>query len=292
MRWVAAALLTGATALAMSTSANAREPVVLQPSSKWNVDFAPNKCRLARIFGEGDNQHFLFFEQYYPSALAGLTVAGPELSRYRSRQRTSLTFYEGQEEFRSEPFTGELEGIGNAVIYSNVHIGHGVAPEGDDDDDALDVPQLDPELGDRVEYVMVEQRGRPVRFETGPLGDAFAVLNTCTQDMIREWGLDVDQHLSARRRPEWTNQQAVVRRIVDQYPASALRSGEQAILRMRVIVSEDGKVEKCSIDASTTNELDSPACREMERAEFEPALDAQGEPFRSYYATTITYMMS
>ena len=61
---------------------------------------------------------------------------------------------------------------------------------------------------------------------------------------------------------------------------------------MRVIVSEDGKVEKCSIDASTTNELDSPACREMERAEFEPALDAQGEPFRSYYATTITYMMS
>ena len=293
MRLVAAALLTGATALAMSTNAAAREPVVLQPLSPWNVDFAPTKCRLARTFGDADNLHILFFEQYFPSSWAGLTIAGPELSSYRSGTTTLLSFFEGQEERRTGPFKGELDGVGDAVIYPNVRLEHETdSDEGGESDDTVEVPQLDTEFADRAQYVMVEQRGRPIRFETGPLGDAFKVLNTCTQDMIREWGLDVEQHLTATRQPKWTNQAFIAKRIADDYPDAALRRGEQAIFRMRVIVGTDGEVEKCSIDAVTTNDLNTRACREMERAEFEPALDAQGEPFRSYYATTITYVVS
>lgn len=115
------------------------------------------------------------------------------------------------------------------------------------------------------------------------------MLNTCTQDMISDWGLDVAQHLAATRRPQWNNEMEIARRLQAQYPAAALRQGVQAILRLRVIVGVDGKVEKCQIDAATTNELESPACREMENAEFEPALDAEGQPFRSYYATSIIY---
>ncbi|BDW81562.1 hypothetical protein MACH24_10000 [Erythrobacter sp. Dej080120_24] len=272
-----------------SAPAIAREPVTLERSSQWNVDFARDKCRLAAMFGGTDNQHLLFFEQHYPNARAGLTVAGPALKHFRSRSRTDLSFYEGQESMRTEPFTGEVETVGNAVIYSNVHVEHGT-DSFESEQDGL--PQLDIGLAERIEFVSVSQRGNEVRFATGSLGEAFKVLNTCTQDMVRFWGLDVDQHLGASRMPEWLNENAVARRIASEYPRSALMRGEQAILRMRVIVGTDGKVERCEINGATTTEkLESPACAEMEDAEFSPALDANGQPFRSFYATSIIYQI-
>lgn len=288
MRFKLASFAAGAVLASLPVIASAADdPVVLTPSSQWNVDFAPNKCRLARTFGEGENRHILFFEQFYPDEQAGLTLAGPELSRFRNRARTTLSFYEGHDGHRTEPFAGDMEIYGKAVIYANVDLAEEAAEE--DDPDATGVAQLDTEFGKRIEFVSLEQRGRVVQFQTGPLDEAFSVLNTCTQDMISDWGLDVEQHLAATRRPQWNNELAIARRLQAQYPSDALRQGEQAILRMRVIVGVDGKVEKCQIDAATTNDLDSPACREMEKAEFEPALDAEGQPFRSYYATSIIY---
>jgi hypothetical protein len=37
-----------------SSSALAKEPLRLAPSSKWHVDYGPDYCRLARQFGEGN----------------------------------------------------------------------------------------------------------------------------------------------------------------------------------------------------------------------------------------------
>ena len=34
----------------------AAQPVRLQPSSQWVLDYAENSCRLIRNFGEGDQQ--------------------------------------------------------------------------------------------------------------------------------------------------------------------------------------------------------------------------------------------
>ncbi len=291
MRFAMMGAVVCATLLGFTSDARAdRGPVVLSPSSQWNVDFAPTKCRLARMFGEGEDQHFLFFEQYYPSAFAGLTVAGPALSRFRSRARTSLSFYDGQDVMRTEPFTGEVDGFGNAVIYSNVNLESGT-DGADEDDETRAIAQLDTEFAAQSQYVMLRQGSKLVRFDTGSLAEAFAVLNTCTQDMVRDWGLDVDQHLTATRAPQWLNQQSVVTRLQRSYPSGALNRGQQAIIRLRVIVDAAGKVEQCKTDAATDNPLESPACREMERAEFAPALDANGQPFRSYYASSIIYQI-
>ncbi|MEL6738005.1 MAG: TonB family protein, partial [Pseudomonadota bacterium] len=97
-------------------------------------------------------------------------------------------------------------------------------------------------------------------------------------------------HLTATRLPKWSNEASVVRRIVARYPGKALQRGEQAILQMRVIVDESGKVTSCKIDEATTaGNVESPACREMANAKFDPALDADGQPFTSYYSTSIIY---
>lgn len=141
-----------------------------------------------------------------------------------------------------------------------------------------------------MQFVALKQGGREVRLETGPLGEAFKVLNQCTLDLLRDWGLDAERHLTMQSGPRWINQAALTRKITANYPTGALAQGEQAIMRMRVIVNEQGAVESCTIlKATDTERLESPACRVMQGARFEPARDAAGQPFRSLYVTSITY---
>lgn len=285
--------LLALTALALATPLAAAEaPVELAPSSKWNVDFAVDKCQLIRTFGKGENQHFLRFQQYSPGEAAGLTIAGPAFKRFRSRAVTELRFFEGQIPHRTRPFTGTVEGYGDGIVFSGVTIDQGMPeqPAKDETPPAASVPLLDTALGKQVQFIELRQGGRTVRLNTGPLDAAFEVLNRCSLDLLRDWGLDPDKHLTALSGPQWINQDVIVRRIQSDYPSDAAREGEQAILRMRVIVSEQGKVESCTlIDATVTKDLESPACRLMKSATFEPARDASGAPFKSYFATTITY---
>lgn len=273
--------------------AAAEAPAELAPSSKWNVDFARDKCQLIRTFGEGENQHFLRFQQYSPGNAAGLTVAGPAFKRFRSRAVTDLRFFEGQTPHRTRPLTGTVDQFGPGVIYSYVTIDGGM-PERPPAD-APPVPvgaMLDLALGKQVQFVELRQGDRTVRLATGPLNAAFEVLNQCSLDLLRDWGLDPDKYLTALSGPRWTNQDVIVRRIQSDYPSEAAREGEQAILRMRVIVSETGTVESCTLlQATTAKELESPACRLMRNATFEPARDATGAAFKSYFATSITYRL-
>ena len=91
---------------------------------------------------------------------------------------------------------------------------------------------------------------------------------------------------------KWKNEKKIARRIQKKYTRSALNRGEQAILRMRVIVEADGTVSECEIyDATKTERIETNACEEMDRAEFDPALDANGNPMRSFYTSNIIYQI-
>ena len=279
-----------ALATTLATPAQAAEPVVLKPGSPWNVDFAEDKCRLNRLFGEGEDQHFLSFQQYWPAREAGMTVAGPAFRKFRSLERTEVRFFEGQEPLERTPFTGTVEGFGTGVIFPTIQPGEKVAKEEDESQAPSGMPQMDPAFGQKVRFLELKQGNRVVRLETGGLKDAFTVLNQCSLDLLREWGLDPERHVTAISRPRWTNQAGLVKRIMENYPRQAWQEGEQGIMRMRVIVSAEGTVESCTmLKATETDLLESPACKVMKNALFEPARDAAGQPFRSFYATSITY---
>ena len=273
------------------------EPVVLTPSSEWSVDFGATRCRLARTFGTGEDQHAIFFQQWHPSRAFAFTAAGPGLKRFISQRETLIQFNESVEPRETVPFVGSSAGLGAAVIYTNLSVSGPREPdvegEGFSESFEENLPQLDIEHAQAATKVSLQQRSREVVFETGPLGEAFKVLNTCTQDLVRDWGLDVDKHLTATRMVQIENLQGVARQVQRAYPSDALRRGEQAILRVRVMVDETGKPSECVINEVTrTKVLDSPACRPLMRAKYTPALDKDGEPFASYYVTSITYLIS
>ena len=203
--------------LATSPANAARETVVLQPSSQWAVDFGEAKCRLARAYGEGENRHGLFMQQWEPSGAFSFTIAGPSFKRFKSRRPTHVRFREGQEERETTPFVGNSEGFGQAVIYSSFAIDPAdVEPEDEESlaaTTATGLPQLDIEDASAVEYIELRQGKRVVRLEIDTLREAFEVMNTCTQDLVKDWGLDVEKHLTASRRVSMSNYEAIARRV-------------------------------------------------------------------------------
>ena len=308
MRLSALTLVSACVIAGISSTAEAKgEPVVLTPGSNWNVDFGATKCRLARTFGEGEDIHVLLIDQHYPSSGATLTVAGPSFRGFRNRKETYVALGDALEPFKTEPLTAELGSIRHGLVFPNIYFKqlqpviarNGQKPperaseQAGADAQVRTSPQLDTGFGAAVSYLSFRQRSREVRLDTGPLGEAFEVLNTCTRDMIRDWGFDVESQLAVVKGPVWTNQESVSRRIADRYPAKALRRGESAVLRMRVTIDTEGRVEDCVINEVTMTEaLESPACEEMRRAEFEPAINAAGDPVRSFFTTSITYRIN
>lgn len=288
-----AATSMGIAAPALADDRNA--PVVLEPSSYWNVDFGEEKCRLARAFGDGENRHLLFIEQGGPSSSFGLIAIGDAFERFRTPSRISVQFGDFEPVTDRTPMLGDTEGGGASIIYSAMAFEE--RPESDDgggfEVSGAPLPRLDVEAAHAINSIAVHYGERSVIFDTGNLGEAITVLNECSLDFVESWGLDRAAHETMLRKPKWINPLAVTRRIQETYPSEALRKGESGIVRMRLIVEPNGKISECVLNKATIAEsLDSSACKEMRRARFEPALDKDGNPMRSFYTTQIVYRLS
>lgn len=260
------------------------DAVALEPLAPWNLHFGENKCRLVRYFGTQDEPHMVMLEQAAPRAGFGLTLAGPEIRSFHRAPSIEVGMERDEPLQRRERFgSGDVEQVGKALIFPSYYIGPARA-EGAPMAAGIDVKEAG-----TIDRIVLERRGRVLSFETGNMGQPIEALNICTSDLLNVWGLDPEQHKSyfpAR----WLNERAVVGRIQASYPREALNRGEQAVFRLRVIIEEDGSVSDCHLENSTeVNRLDSPACRSMMGAKFEPARTADGEAMRSFYATTVSY---
>jgi periplasmic protein TonB len=90
------------------------------------------------------------------------------------------------------------------------------------------------------------------------------------------------------------NQGRWAARIQENYPASALRAERQGRVGVRVVIGPDGRVSGCTVTSSSgSSDLDSAACAGMQRyAQYEPALDAAGNPTTGGASTSIVYRLT
>lgn len=90
------------------------------------------------------------------------------------------------------------------------------------------------------------------------------------------------------------NERSWAARIQDNYPARALREEREGTVGVRVTVTAQGRATNCQVTASSGSpDLDQAACQGMERyAQFNPALDAGGNPTEGSYSTRITYRIN
>lgn len=79
----------------------------------------------------------------------------------------------------------------------------------------------------------------------------------------------------------------------DDYPAAALRDGQQGRTGFRLQIGSDGRVTDCAVTQSSGSaDLDQTACRMLvRRAHFTPARDASGNPAASTYASNVVWKL-
>ena len=89
------------------------------------------------------------------------------------------------------------------------------------------------------------------------------------------------------------NQRSWQQRIMDNYPARAIRDEIEGRVGVRVTVGPNGRVSGCTVsNSSGQGVLDDAACQDITRyGRFSPALNDEGEPTSGSWSTTIVYQL-
>lgn len=276
----------------MAAGAKDSEPLLLQPSSKWNVHYADDSCRLSRSFGEGREQIALMFDRFQPSDNFRLILAGQPMGGPRSRQSASIRFGTTLPEQQINFFPGDLgKNVPAWVFTDSVRI----RPYPDRDDKAAWAKD-DWITADERASVTEVRIGAPFSrarvLNTGPMTDAFAALHRCTEELLNHWGIDVERHATLTRWPRPVDAPATWLRASD-YPRAMLAKWQPGLVQFRLTVGPEGRPTGCAVQQSTNAEgFNAAVCEAlMTRASFEPALDGEGKPFTSFYVNTVRFQI-
>lgn len=290
------------------------EPVILEPTSQWHMEYADDSCRLLRTFGEGDDRTVFFIERYEPGDPFFMLVATDALrspsaalglTRQSVRRRVDPVF-------RFGPFGYEHDGpspegtLGEltAAMVSGMRLIAPLDADAEDEKGAFD-PEEDAQDTDifgqeisatqeaAISWLELRQgSSRPVRLALGSMGAPMAAMRKCTDELLTHWGIDLEAHRGLTRAVAPKSNPGEWVRSSD-YPYDLMLEGAQGLVQFRLSVDADGAPTQCHIQQSSRPEgFDKAVCDAlMRRAQFEPALGANGEPIASYWRSTVRFVM-
>lgn len=288
--------------LGSQASGKPRDVVRLQPVEPWNLHYADDSCRLARTFGTGKKQVILVLDQFEPGDWFRMMFVGKSLAARTGFGRSELAVRFGPNEAPSEEefTTGKVGDLAAIIVNGSLRLAPMTKAEKDAHDESIKQSlHVDPPpIGEARETAatwleLSKALSHSLVLETGPMAKPLAGLRECAWDTVKSWGLDPEQQKRLTRKPsplrpasEWFNPQ--------DYPPKMLRDGYQGIVNFRILVDGMGKVTSCQIQESTRpKEFDDAVCKVvMKRAQFEPALDAQGKPVPSYWRQTVRFILA
>jgi hypothetical protein len=290
--------------------AAAKEPVRLQPSSNWDVDYAEDSCRLIRTFGEGKDKTVLVFESEAPGH-TDLLVVGRPLEDDQPSDKVPGRFLP----MTGKPMLGKAAESSEtkvpAVLWSDVPLlpdelvnklderakemsrlmQSGARPPAVD---PLEVEALKAARHDFASKVTGIEIGfhRPVILETGPLADAMTVFNKCGEESLRDWGVDPAVEAKIVRRPWARNPRDWF--TAEDYPQEEVRKGAESEVKVRLLVDVTGKPTKCtSLSHFKDVAFNQVVCDKfMKRARFEPAELSDGTKVPSYYVNRVVFRIA
>lgn len=293
-----ASLIVFALTFSGPATAAAPEPLILKPSSKWLVDYADERCRIGRQFGEGTQSVLLFMDRFSPSEYFRLTIAGKSVKTSVEKGDAKIQFGPNEEEQELAFLNGNL-GKEPALVFSSTGR---IAPPSAAEILAIKKRKktewivLQPISEDRQKAVRHLRIGKPLRkpvmLETGSMRGPLAALDTCIDNLLTTWGVDVEKHKNLRR-PATPLQSPGDWVVSSDYPRDMLFVGQPALVNFRLSIGVDGKTTACHIQATTRlKAFDNAVCKSvMKRASFWPALDAEGQPIASYYQNAVRFQI-
>jgi hypothetical protein len=281
-----------------STAFAAKEPIRLKPSSKWVAEFADQGCRLIREFGEGKDKATIVMSRYAPAESFRMTIAGELFDQDRNKE-AKLQFGPNEAEQSMTFYAGNLGKDMPAMIFASA-MRLGLASEAEwaayAQSDYMDDTAIKPLGTEREKAVTFLKIGKPLRqpviLELGRMDRPLAVMGQCIDNLMTTWGIDVEKHktLSRRATPDGNPGNWIKS---SDYPVAMLNQGQPALVEFRMDVDEKGAATGCHIQATTRPKaFDDAVCKSLlRRAKFTPALDAQQQPIKSYWKSSVRFQI-
>jgi hypothetical protein len=285
-----AALVFAATA---ASPASAQDALALEPSTPWELTYEADSCVLRRMFGTGERQTQLEMRRFEPGADLYLTVA----SKAKVARRNMRFRFGDEGEWQELPyplvaeFGDELEGV---MFTHSLPDAAGIqqpAPEALTGSYLQSAAALEAETAAKLDKLTLSGAfDADLVLRTSSLKAPLAALNVCMDDLLASWGLDARAHKTRRRSAGPVNLQG--RALVD---PPARWEGQWGPTRVRLAIDEGGLVTECYIELPLSIEMprsdgdfEERSCARIRTAfDFDPALDEDGRPMKSYYITSI-----
>ena len=281
-----------------SQAQSAKGPLQLKQTSAWNVDYADDRCRLMRQFGEGDDKVFAIFDRYGPGERFRITIAGKPVKTAVENGEATIKFGPVEGEQKLAFYKGNLGEYPALVFQAQAR----VAPPTPLEQSAIDQRKADewielasvgPERESAIRNLTITKPlRRTIIMETGPMRKPLEALGLCIDNLMASWGIDVEKHklLTQPVKPLTSPGRWIVS---TDYPVNMLSAGQPAIVEFRMSVGTDGNPASCHIQSTTRpKEFDKAVCGSlMKRARFAPALDAEGKPLASFYRNSVRFAL-
>jgi TonB family protein len=246
-------------------------PVELDPSGKWQVEYAKSSCIVSRQFGEGEQKTLFGLKPAPYSDRIALLVVRPSPKGRGSwgsaKVRLSGGFVPDHTDYQSVTSSGmRVTTIGvPRTIFDGLAKGE----------------------------TIVIQAGNWVNLELKPTAfdKAKKALEDCESDLLVSWGFDKAAQAAVATPPTGTLQGLVE---PDDYPERPLQAGIGGSVGFRLRIETDGRVSECSVlDSSGNADLDKQTCSVVKkRARFLPAIGRDGKPMWSFTFGRITWMVA
>lgn len=135
--------------------------------------------------------------------------------------------------------------------------------------------------------VTIDRNGKELAI---PLdGFPLEAVQQCDAKGLAQLGVDM---ASERRIPTPPQQPSHSAATPNDYPATAIRRGEQGIVDMILDVDQNGKVTNCQVaNSSGYDDLDAVSCKTARRPRYEPARDAHGNSVAAHIFTQAVWSL-
>ncbi|OGS55162.1 MAG: hypothetical protein A3J40_08065 [Erythrobacter sp. RIFCSPHIGHO2_12_FULL_63_10] len=285
--------ITAVAAFGCGARAHAKDSaVVLEPSSQWHLDYANDKCRLSRSFGEGENKVDFQLEQSGPEPYFALAVSG-NLARSNNQEIMRIQFGPGEGASERSFITGTIPDTKTPfVVMYGIQLG---AVPKDARQGKAEVVDVGPERESAISDVTLDKGLRqPLKLQLESIGEAMRLMRHCVADLVRTIGLDEEGQSRLLRRPVPANEMEFARFLQARYPLRMLHNNVGGTVEVKLTVNPEGKATACQIRKS-----DRPAAFDdvvcfglMRMAKFEPALGPDGKPTFAFWSTRVTYRVN
>ncbi|AJA10414.1 hypothetical protein SKP52_17715 [Sphingopyxis fribergensis] len=256
-------------------AAHAADPRILAPSTPWKVDYAEEECRLLRTFGTGEDAVTMRLARGSGLQSFDMVIAGNSIPRLGGGVKVTMTL-------EPQGTESEFEGYSMAVP--------------DRPENFIRWFDGDPRILDGVTNKQQVRLLADAKLDVAMLWSdgkaALKALQTCHEDLLKGWGVDIAAIHAAKVGPEplgspgrWVTN--------NDYPQREMQQEIEGNVTFQLKVDAKGAVENCvTLRSSNVATLDRLTCKLMvQRARFTPALDASDRPIASLYINRVRWQI-